>query len=91
MYVHNLAMNSIEFEFRGLASHASQAPDKGVNALDAVISMFVNIGLLRQQLPPTSKVHGIVSNGGSAPNIIPDLAACQFSIKEKKTRHHLKC
>ena len=83
MYVHNLAMNSIEFEFRGLASHASQAPDKGINALDAVISMFVNIGLLRQQLPPTSKVHGIVSNGGSAPNIIPDLAACQFSIREK--------
>lgn len=83
MYVHNLAMNSIEFTFKGLASHASQAPDKGINALDAVISMFVNIGLLRQQLPQSSKVHGIISNGGSAPNIIPDLAACQFSIREK--------
>lgn len=83
MYVHNLAMNSFEFEFKGLASHASQAPDKGINALDAVISMFVNIGLLRQQLPPSAKVHGIISNGGSAPNIIPDLAACQFSIREK--------
>lgn len=83
MYVHNLAMNSIEFKFKGLASHASQAPDKGINALDAVISMFVNIGLLRQQLPQSSKVHGIISNGGSAPNIIPDLAACQFSIREK--------
>ena len=83
MYVHNLAMNSFEFEFKGFASHASQAPDKGINALDAVISMFVNIGLLRQQLPPSAKVHGIISNGGSAPNIIPDLAACQFSIREK--------
>ena len=83
MYVHNLAMNSFEFEFKGLDSHASQAPNKGINALDAVISMFVNIGLLRQQLPPSAKVHGIISNGGSAPNIIPDLAACQFSIREK--------
>lgn len=83
MYVHNLAMNSFEFTFKGLASHASQAPDKGINALDAVISMFVNIGLLRQQLPPSSKVHGIINNGGSAPNIIPDLASCQFSIREK--------
>lgn len=83
MYVHNLAMNSIEFKFKGLAAHASQAPDKGINALDAVISMFVNIGLLRQQLPQSAKVHGIISNGGSAPNIIPDLASCQFSIREK--------
>lgn len=83
MYVHNLAMNSIEFKFKGLASHASQAPDKGINALDAVISMFVNIGLLRQQLPQSAKVHGIINNGGSAPNIIPDLASCQFSIREK--------
>lgn len=83
MYVHNLAMNSIEFKFKGLAAHASQAPDKGINALDAVISMFVNIGLLRQQLPQSAKVHGIINNGGSAPNIIPDLASCQFSIREK--------
>lgn len=83
MYVHNLAMNSIEFKFKGLAAHASQAPDKGINALDSVISMFVNIGLLRQQLPQSAKVHGIINNGGSAPNIIPDLASCQFSIREK--------
>lgn len=82
MYVHNLAMNSLEFKFKGVASHASQAPENGINALDAVISMFVNIGLLRQQLHPKTKIHGIITNGGSAVNIIPELAICQFSMRD---------
>lgn len=82
MYVNNLAMNCFEFRFKGVPSHASQSPDKGINALDAVIAMFVNVGLLRQQLSPSSKVHGIINNGGSAPNIIPDFASCQFTIRD---------
>lgn len=82
MYVNNLAMNSFEFRFKGVPAHASQSPDKGVNALDAVIAIFVNVGLIRQQLAPSSKVHGIINNGGSAPNIIPDFASCQFTIRD---------
>ncbi|MGL5439601.1 MAG: M20 family metallopeptidase [Filifactoraceae bacterium] len=81
MYVNTLAMNSIEFTFKGLASHSAQAPEKGINALDAVISMFVNVNALRQQTRADSRIHGIITNGGKATNIIPDFAQCQFTIR----------
>lgn len=81
MYVNTLAMNSIEFTFKGVSSHAAQSPEKGVNALDSVISMFVNVGLLRQQITTDARIHGIITNGGEATNIIPDLAKCKFTIR----------
>lgn len=81
MFVNTLAMNSIEFDFKGVASHAAQAPEKGINALDAVISMFVNINAMRQQTRSDSKIHGIITHGGQATNIIPDFAQCQFTIR----------
>lgn len=92
MYVYNLAMNAIEFTFRGVPSHASRAPEKGVNALDAVISMFVNVGLLRQQMPSKDRIHGIITNGGTVHNVIPDLAVCRFCMRspEKSSLEVLK-
>ena len=79
----SLAMNSIEFSFYGVAAHAAQNPEKGINALDAVISMFNSINAMRQHFRPDAKIHGIITKGGTATNTVPDFAQCQFSIRSK--------
>lgn len=76
-----LAIDAWEFSFRGKASHASSAPHRGINALDAVNLTFAGINALRQQLRPDVRVHGIVTDGGMAPNIIPETAACRFYVR----------
>jgi len=76
-----LGNRKYEFIFHGRAAHAAAYPDRGINALDAVISLFVAVGCLRQQLPPSARVHGIISDGGQAPNIIPERAAARFWIR----------
>ena len=79
-----LGITRAGFEFRGKASHASADPWDGVNALDAVIQTFNNVSMLRQQSPPDARIHGIVTNGGAAPNIIPEIAACTFYVRAAK-------
>lgn len=69
------------FEFTGKASHASADPWEGVNALDAVIQTFNNVSMLRQQIRPAARIHGIVTNGGAAPNIIPEFASATFYVR----------
>jgi metal-dependent amidase/aminoacylase/carboxypeptidase family protein len=64
-----------------VAAHAAAYPERGVNALDAVIALFVAIGLLRQQLPRGVRIHGIVSDGGAAPNVIPERAAARIWVR----------
>jgi amidohydrolase len=76
-----LGNRKFEFVFHGRAAHAAAYPERGVNALDGVISLFVNVGLLRQQLSRSARVHGIVSDGGKAPNIIPERAAALFWVR----------
>lgn len=76
-----LAMNSIEFDFHGVAAHAAQSPERGVNALDAVISMFNSVNAMRQHVRQEARMHGIITKGGEATNIVPDFAQCQFSIR----------
>ncbi len=68
-------------DFHGKPSHASGAPEKGINALDALVAAYQNVALLRQQLPPTTRIHAIITNGGSAPNIIPELASAYFYLR----------
>src|SRR5574337_22715 len=70
-----LAMLPLRVEFFGKASHAAAAPHLGINALDAVVLAFTNLNALRQQLRPDARIHGIITDGGRAPNIIPDYAA----------------
>jgi amidohydrolase len=77
----SLASHRLQVKFRGKASHAAAAPYEGINALDGLIQMFVNIGLLRQQLRDDARVHGIITYGGAAPNIIPDRAEAAFSVR----------
>lgn len=76
-----LSVYRYKITFRGHASHASMAPEHGINALDAVQLLFCGINAWRQQLPEASRVHGIVTNGGVAPNIIPDKAECSFYLR----------
>ncbi|MCA1810376.1 MAG: peptidase dimerization domain-containing protein, partial [Lentisphaerae bacterium] len=67
--------------FHGKAAHAASSPELGRNALDAVMLLFQGVNAWRQHLPETCRVHGIVTNGGAAPNIIPDLASCYFYLR----------
>jgi amidohydrolase len=76
-----LGNRKLELVFHGRASHAAAYPEQGVNALDAVIQLFVAIGLLRQQIPRSARIHGIVSDGGRAPNIIPERAAARVWVR----------
>lgn len=76
-----LAVDPLEFHFYGKPAHASGAPEEGINALDAVIQLFNGINALRQQLPSDVRIHGIITHGGDAPNIIPEYAAARFYIR----------
>ena len=76
-----LASEDASVVFHGLQSHASSEPWEGKNALDAMIALFVSVGLWRQQLPPHCRVHGIIQEGGTAANIIPDRTRAWFMIR----------
>jgi amidohydrolase len=76
-----LGTRKFEFVFHGRAAHAAAAPEEGINALDGVIALFVGVGLLRQQLPSGVRIHGIVSDGGRAPNVIPERAAAKIWVR----------
>ncbi|MFD9627277.1 M20 family metallopeptidase [Peribacillus muralis] len=76
-----LAVDPLDFHFYGKSAHAAAAPEQGVNALDGVIQLFNGINALRQQLPAEVKIHGIITNGGEAPNIIPEYASARFYIR----------
>jgi amidohydrolase len=69
------------FEFHGKASHAAADPWAGVNALDACIQTFNAVAMLRQQVRPDCRIHGIITDGGQAVNIIPELASAVFSVR----------
>lgn len=74
----SLAMDALQFEFHGKSAHAAANPEDGINALDAVIQLFNSVNALRQQTPDHARIHGIITHGGLAPNIIPEYAAAQF-------------
>ena len=76
-YVFNggmLAINSARFQFHGVAAHAAAGPERGRSALDAVMLMGNGIEFMREHIPSNSRVHYIITNGGAAPNIVPELA-----------------
>jgi len=67
--------------YRGRAAHAAAYPDHGINAADAFTVAQVAIGLLRQQLPPSVRVHGVMTNGGEAPNAIPEVTEGRWYVR----------
>ncbi len=76
-----LGIVRVGFEFAGKAAHASADPWEGVNALDAAIQTYNNVAMLRQQVRPDARIHGIITHGGAAPNIIPEFAAATFYVR----------
>ena len=77
----SLALSEVVVHYRGKESHAAVAPHLGVNAADAVTVAQVAIGALRQQLAPGQLVHGIVTSGGQAINVIPGHATLQYAMR----------
>jgi aminobenzoyl-glutamate utilization protein B len=69
-----LAVTSAKFTFHGIAAHAAMAPERGRSALDAVMLMGNGIEFMREHVPSNSRMHYIITKGGAAPNIVPDLA-----------------
>ena len=80
-----LAVSHFDVHFTGKEAHASAAPWEGVNALDAMTISQVALGLLRQQLPPGDQVHGVITHGGGAANVIP--AACHRTLHGALAHH----
>ena len=70
--MNTLAINSYKVSFYGKTAHAAAAPQEGINALDAAINFFNMVNALRQQTQDDARIHGIITKGGEAPNIIPD-------------------
>jgi len=81
LWKHALARRKLFIEFFGKAAHAASSPEKGISALDAVIQTFQNINALREHIIDSSRIHGIITDGGDAPNIVPDYAACLFYVR----------
>lgn len=76
-----LGVRQVAVTYHGLAAHASMMPFLGRNALDAVVLAYTGVGQLRQHMLPSDRVHGIITNGGRAPNIVPDRASAHFYIR----------
>ncbi|KAI9206325.1 uncharacterized protein BJ171DRAFT_497265 [Polychytrium aggregatum] len=84
VYAQYLALQGLHVSYHGKSSHAAAAPWDGVNALDAVVMAYNSISMLRQQSLPTNRVHGIITNGGAAPNTIPDFASSIYYIRSQR-------
>jgi len=80
----SLAMDAIQFDFRGKSSHAASSPHEGINALDAVILTFNGINALRQHVTSDVRIHGIIAEGGRAANVVPSKAVAQFYVRAGK-------
>ncbi|MGV1793348.1 M20 family metallopeptidase [Rhizobium sp. A37_96] len=76
-----LAVNDVTVRYHGRAAHAASCPEVGLNALDALVSAYQAISALRQHVPAGQRIHGIISNGGAACNVVPDLAEGHFAVR----------
>ncbi|UCC64535.1 MAG: M20 family metallopeptidase [Anaerolineae bacterium] len=81
----SLTAYPVSIEFFGQAAHAAGSPDLGINALEALLLTFSHVNALRQHLRDDARVHGIITHGGDAPNIVPDYAAASFIVRAADT------
>ena len=79
----SLAMVGYRYMYHGRAAHAAAAPEAGINALNAVIHLFTGIDALRQHLRDDVRIHGVVTDGGLAPNVVPEFAAANFMLRSR--------
>jgi amidohydrolase len=78
-----LALGEVEVAYRGRAAHASAMPERGVNALDALVTAYQAIAQLRQHIRPSERIHGIFTEAGQAPNVVPERAAGRFYVRAR--------
>jgi len=83
----SLAATRLTMRFHGTAAHAAAAPHLGVNALDACIQTFNAINALRQHVRDETRIHGIITHGGDAPNITPAYAEAKFSVRHRSVAY----
>ncbi|XP_078068610.1 peptidase M20 domain-containing protein 2-like [Mustelus asterias] len=83
-YLPDMALNEVTVKYFGKATHAAGYPWEGVNALDAAVLAYTNLSVLRQQLRPDWKLHGIIKHGGVKPNIIPSYSELLFYLRTPK-------
>jgi amidohydrolase len=76
-----ICVAEVRVEFHGKAAHASAMPHKGVNALDGLLLAYQAVSNLRQHIQATERIHGIITDGGLAPNIVPEFAAGDFYVR----------
>jgi amidohydrolase len=88
VYRRQVACEQFEVIYKGKNAHAAFAPWQGINALDAVVIGYNSIGLLRQQMEPSDRVHGIIVDGGVASNIIPDRTHIEYMVRTKSLRQN---
>ena len=81
-----LAVDVFEVEFFGKPAHASENPHDGINALDAMLQFYNGINAYRQQMLDTDRVHGVILEGGQAPNIIPEYTKARFFTRARSRR-----
>lgn len=79
----SLALVPLQFEFHGKTAHAAACPHEGLNALNAAVNTYNLINAMRESIYPTSRVHGVIIDGGKAANIIPDYAKMQYYIRSE--------
>ncbi|MDR1599566.1 MAG: M20 family metallopeptidase [Oscillospiraceae bacterium] len=80
-----LAIDCVYIEFWGKSAHAAGSPELGINALDALILTYNGINALRQHVTPDVRMHGVITNGGKAPNSVPDYAKANFYLRAAKS------
>ena len=81
-----LANISAKFRFRGVSAHAAAAPEQGRSALDAVEAMDNMVNMMREHIPQETRIHYIITNGGKAPNVVPDFAEAYYYARHSGMR-----
>jgi aminobenzoyl-glutamate utilization protein B len=81
-----LANKSAKFKFYGIASHAAQSPELGRSALDAVEAMDNMVNMMREHIPQETRIHYVITNGGKAPNVVPDFAEVYYYVRHPKRK-----
>lgn len=79
-----LANKSAKFRFHGVSAHAAGAPEKGRSALDGVEAMNHMVNMLREHVPETSRIHYVITQGGKAPNVVPDFAEVYYYARHDR-------
>jgi amidohydrolase len=84
---HSLAVQGVEFRFTGRPAHAAKCPEEGISALDSVLLTMHAVEMLREHVLPDVRMHGIITDGGSRPNVVPETAAVKYMVRSADTKY----